>query len=64
MLTRNLNEAKAWVKERSKGTTRYGLLASSGALRLKPEVIFVKNSIDVPNWFLNGKDDVRSCYAL
>lgn len=64
LLTRDLSEAKAWVKERSKGTTRYGLIASSGALRLKPEGIFVKNSIDVPNWFLNGKDDVRSCYAL
>ena len=64
LLTRDLNEAKAWVKERSKGTTRYGLIASSGALRLKPEGIFVKNSIDVPNWFLNGKDDVRSCNAL
>ena len=64
LLTRDLNEAKAWVKERSKGTTRYGLIASSGALRLKPEGLFVKNSIDVPNWFLNGKEDVRSCYAL
>lgn len=64
LLTRDLSEAKAWVKERSKGTTRYGLIASSGALRLKPEGIFVKNSIDVPNWFLNSKDDVRSCYAL
>lgn len=64
LLTRDLNEAKTWVKERSKGTTRYGLIASSGALRLKPEGIFVKNSIDVPNWFLNGKDDVRSCYAM
>ena len=64
LLTRNLDEAKAWVKERSKGTTRYGLIASSGALRLKPEGIFVKNNIDVPNWFLNGKDDVRSCYAM
>ena len=64
LLTRDLNEAKAWVKERPKGTTRYGLIASSGALRLKQEGIFVKNSIDVPNWFLNCKDDVRSCYAL
>ena len=64
LLTRDLKEAKAWVKDHSKGTTRYGLIASSGGLRLKPEGIFVKNSIDVPNWFLNGKDDVRSCYAL
>lgn len=63
-LTRDLNKAKEWVKSKSKGTTRYGLIASSGALRLKPEGVFVKNKIDVPNWFLNGKDDVRSCYAL
>lgn len=64
LLTRDLNEAKAWVKGRSKGTTRYGLIASSGALRLKPEGIFVKNEISVPNWFLNGKDDIRSSYAM
>ena len=64
LLTRNLKEAKEWVKARCKGTTRYGLIASSGALRLKPEGIFVKNEISVPNWFLNAKDDVRSCYAL
>ena len=64
LLTRNLKEAKDWVKERCKGTTRYGLIASSGALRLKPEGIFVKNEISVPNWFLNDKNDVRSCYAL
>ncbi|MDI9519973.1 MAG: DUF2075 domain-containing protein [Bacillota bacterium] len=64
MLTRDLNKAKEWVKEQSQGTTRYGLLASSGGLRLKPEGVFVKNEISVANWFLNGKDDVRSSYAL
>lgn len=50
--------------EQCQGTTRYGLLASSGALRLKPEGIFVKNEVLVANWFLNGKDDVRSSYYL
>lgn len=64
VLTRDLNEAKKWVREQSLGTTRYGLLASSGALRLKPEGIFVKNEVSVANWFLNGKDDVRSSYYL
>lgn len=64
VITRDLNKAKAWVREHSQGTTRYGMLASSGALRLKPEGIFVKNDISVANWFLNGKDDVRSSYAL
>lgn len=64
VLTRDLNKAKAWVQDKCQGTTRYGLLASSGALRLKPEGVFVKNEINVANWFLNGKDDVRSSYAL
>ena len=64
VITRDLNMAKDWVRAHSFGTTRYGLLASSGALRLKPEGIFAKNDIDVANWFLNGKDDVRSSYAL
>ncbi|WP_077533286.1 DNA/RNA helicase domain-containing protein [Massiliimalia massiliensis] len=64
VITRDLNKAKAWVREQCQGTTRYGLLASSGALRLKPDGIFVKNEISVANWFLNGKDDVRSSYML
>ena len=63
-LTRNLETAKRWVREQCQGTTRYGMLASSGALRLKPEGIFVKNDVSVANWFLNGKDDVRSSYYL
>ena len=64
LLTRNLTEAKNWVKAKCRGTARYGLLASSGALRLKPDGIFVKNDISVTNWFLNDKNDVRSSYYL
>ena len=64
VITRDLNKAKAWVRNKCQGTTRYGLLASSGAIRLKPEGIFVKNEVSVKNWFLNGKDDVRSSYML
>ena len=63
-ITRDLTAAKRWVREQCQGTTRYGLLASSGGLRLKPEGIFVKNDTSVENWFLNGKDDVRSSYYL
>ena len=43
---------------------RCGILASSGALRLKAEGLFVKNNIDVGDWFLNPKTDVRSSYQL
>lgn len=64
LLTRDLAEAKKWVKKQCQGTTRYGLIASSGSLRLKPFGIFVKNDVAIANWFLNGKDDVRSSYYL
>ena len=64
VITRDLRKAKSWVRDKCQGTTRYGLLASSGGLRLKPEGIFVKNEVHVANWFLNGKDDVRSSYML
>lgn len=64
VITHDLNKAKDWVRSKCQGTTRYGLLASSGALRLKPEGIFVKNDVSVENWFLNSKDDVRSSYML
>ena len=63
-LTRNLQTAKKWVKNKARGTERYGLLANSGALRLKPVGIFVKNDISAPYYFLNDKDDVRSSYYL
>lgn len=64
MITRDLNRAKKWVRDHCQGSARYGLLASSGGLRLKSEGIFVKNEISLVNWFLNGKDDVRSSYML
>lgn len=34
-MTRDLNKAKTWVRDQSKGSQRYGLTASSGAKRLR-----------------------------
>lgn len=62
--TRNLSAAKLFCRTRCKGSRRYGLLASSGGIRLKPEGIYVKDNIQIPNWFLGDKGDVRSSYAL
>ncbi len=64
VITRDVNTAKQWVKEKSRGSERYGLIASSNAIRLKPYGIFVDLDIDAKNWFLNTKDDVRSSYYL
>lgn len=63
-ITRNLNTAKIWLKTQAKGTERIGIIASSGGRRLRADGIDVKNEIDPTNWFLNGKDDVRSSYYL
>ncbi len=63
-ITRNLKTAKVWLKKQAKGTERIGVIASSGGRRLRADGIDVKNQIDPTNWFLNGKDDVRSSYYL
>jgi hypothetical protein len=63
-LTRDLNRAKQWVREHARGTERYGLVASSGAQRLKPHAIDVRVEINPVHWFLNGADDTRSSYYL
>jgi hypothetical protein len=63
-VTREIERAKAWLREKARGTERHGLVASSGAYRLKPYGVHVKSKIDPPNWFLNDKNDVRSSYFL
>jgi hypothetical protein len=47
-----------------RGSERFGLVASSGASRLKPEGINVHEKINAVYWFLNDKSDVRSSYYL
>ena len=64
VLTRDLEWAKSWLRYKARGNERFGMIASSGANRLRPEGINIKAKIDPNNWFLNGKDDVRSSYFL
>jgi len=64
VITRDLKNAKKWLKEKARGTERYGIVVSSQAERLKPHAIDVKSPINPINWFLNGKEDVRSSYYL
>lgn len=63
-VTRNLHKAKLWVRSQAKGSQRYGLTASSGAKRLRKYGIWVQNKIEATNWFLNGKNDIRSSFHL
>lgn len=63
-VTRELDAAKQWVRSRARGTERYGLLASSRAMRLKPYSIDVRIAPDPVHWFLGDSDDVRSSQYL
>jgi hypothetical protein len=64
VLTRDLGQARTWLRARARGSERFGLVASSGASRLKPEGVNVHEKIDAIYWFLNSKSDVRSSYYL
>jgi len=64
VITRDLSKAKKWLKDKARGSERYGIVVSSQAQRLKPYAIDVKSPIDPIHWFLDNKDDVRSSYYL
>jgi hypothetical protein len=64
VITRDLAAAKGWVREQARGTERYGLLASSKAMRLKPHAIDVRIDADPVHYFLGESNDVRSSFYL
>jgi schlafen family protein len=63
-ITRDLNVAKQWIRSHARGTERYGLVASSKAMRLKPHAIDIRVSVDPVHYFLNDRGDTRSSYYL
>ena len=64
VLTRSLAVARAWLRAKSDGDQRAGLLASSGALRLRADGIEVssgfRNGFSYEDWFLSDRGDTRS----
>jgi Uncharacterized conserved protein (DUF2075) len=68
LLTRSLAEAKAWLKRCGRGERSYGLIASSGARRLRAEGIGITLNAsageEIAQWYLNPRGDIRSSYAL
>lgn len=64
VLSRDIVKAKQWLKEKARGSERYGIVVSSQALRLKPYAIDIKSPMNPIHWFLEGKDDIRSSYFL
>jgi hypothetical protein len=64
VVTRNLASARSWIRARARGSERYGLVASSKSMRLKPHAIDTRVSIDPIHYFLNDRNDTRSSYYL
>jgi Uncharacterized conserved protein (DUF2075) len=67
-LTRSLDAARDWLRTVSRGEQRSGLLASSGALRLRAHGLEVssgfRGGLAEEDWFLAPPEDVRSSHAL
>ncbi len=67
-ITRSLDTARSWLKQRTRGNRRCGLVASSGAKRLRPWGIEVSSgftkSYPWEEWFLAPAGDIRSSRAL
>ncbi|MBO7430044.1 MAG: DUF2075 domain-containing protein [Spirochaetia bacterium] len=64
ILTRSLEKAKDWLRQKARGSERYGMIVSSQAYRLKPLAIDVRFKPDTVHWFLDDKDDIRSSLFL
>jgi hypothetical protein len=70
VLTRSLKTARAWLQGKTRGQQRAGLVASSGAIRLRPEGLELSSGFRQGNrdiyvhWFLALPPDVRSSNQL
>jgi len=68
--TRSLATARSWLRKHARGLQRVGLVASSGALRLRADGIELSSGFRQGNrdmfvhWFLDQEPDVRSSNQL
>ncbi|MBI1760661.1 MAG: DUF2075 domain-containing protein [Acidobacteria bacterium] len=69
-ITRSLTTARTWLRKRARGLRRCGLVASSGAIRLRADGIELSSGFRQGNrdlyvqWFLADPSDVRSSNQL
>lgn len=66
-LSRELSQVRRKLRREALGNSRYGLVGSSGAARLRADGLEPNSTFhaDYPwrHWYLAGKDDVRSSYS-
>ncbi len=63
-ITRSLPQARQWIRSRTVGQERAGIIASGQARRLAAEGLFVDLKPDIANWMLAPNGDVRSANML
>jgi DUF2075 family protein len=67
-ITRDLQTAKAWLRSQTRGLRRKGLLASSGARRLRADglgqMLSATDGPAIAHWYLRPPGDIRSSHAL
>jgi hypothetical protein len=68
LVTRDLADARRELRRLSQDSSRSGLLASSGAQRLRAEGLELDSDFHrqypIDRWFLDGRDDFRSSHSL
>jgi hypothetical protein len=67
VMTRQIESVREWLKAQTRGQRRCGLVASSGAKRLRAHGVEphgADNMAEVKHWFLAGDGDVRSSNIL
>jgi DUF2075 family protein len=68
LLTRDSQAAVDWLRSQGRGERRFGLVATSTAIRLRADGFGVSlnatDGRDIAYWYLNPRGDVRSSYAL
>jgi hypothetical protein len=68
VLTRSLHEARAWLRSQARGKRNYGLVASSGARRLRADglgqILHATDGKEIAHWYLRPPGDIRSSCAL
>lgn len=66
VLTRSMDKARKWLRQKARGTQQTGILISKVSARFKPLAVHVlpQNDDNAVHWFLEDKTDVRSSNYL
>ncbi len=65
VITRDIDKARAWLRDNAKASEQTGMLISKTAARYQPLALHVlETDIDAMHWFLEDKTDVRSSNFL